>query len=71
MAGNVWEWTSDDFNPYPGNDKFSHEGFNKGYKVLKGGAYDEDPAEQHAANRAGYQPDNKDNDIGFRCAKDK
>jgi formylglycine-generating enzyme required for sulfatase activity len=71
MAGNVWEWTTDDFNPYPGNDKFTHENYNKGYKVVRGGAYDEDTAELHTANRYGYVPDDKDSDIGFRCVKDK
>jgi len=71
MAGNVWEWTTSDFVPYSGNDKYNHDDFNKGFKVLKGGAYDEDQTQQCAAARYNYEPGNMDSDIGFRCAKNK
>jgi len=71
MAGNVWEWTTGDFAPYPGNDKFNNDNFNKGFKILKGGAFDEDQTQQRPASRYEYDSSNKDSDIGFRCAKDK
>ena len=71
MAGNVWEWTTSDFVPYIGNDKYIHDDFNKGFKVLKGGAYDEDQTQQRVATRYEYEPKNRDSDIGFRCVKDK
>lgn len=71
MAGNVYEWTADDFNAYPENDKYTQIDFNKGYKVIKGGAYTDGQSEQRPASRIGYQKDYKDVDIGFRCAKDK
>lgn len=71
IAGNVYEWTADDFNAYPENDKYNHEDFNKGFKVIKGGAYDDGQSEQRPASRIGYQKDYKDVDIGFRCAKNK
>jgi len=71
MAGNVYEWTADDFSAYPENDKYLQEDFGKGFKVIKGGAYDDGPSEQRPASRIGYPKDYKDVDIGFRCAKDK
>jgi len=44
MLGNVWEWTSTDFHPYPGYETFpypeySEVFFGDEYKVLKGGAW--------------------------------
>ncbi len=71
MAGNVYEWTSDDFNAYPGNDKYIQTDFNKGYKVLKGGAYTDGQSEQRPASRVAYPKDFRENDFGFRCVKDK
>ena len=71
IAGNVYEWTVDDYNAFPGNDKYVQEDFNKGYKVIKGGAYDDGQSDQRPASRIGYQKDYKDVDIGFRCAKNE
>lgn len=71
MAGNVYEWVNDDFNAFPGNDKYSQEDFWKGFKVIKGGAYTDGQSEQRPASRVGYQKDYKDVDVGFRCAKDQ
>jgi iron(II)-dependent oxidoreductase len=71
MAGNVYEWVADDFDAYPGNDKYAQKDFNKGFKVIKGGAYTDGQSEQRPASRIGYQKDYKDVDIGFRCAENK
>ncbi|MFA5926132.1 MAG: formylglycine-generating enzyme family protein [Parcubacteria group bacterium] len=71
MAGNAYEWVADDFNAHPENDKYIQQDFNKGFKVLKGGAYTDGQSEQRPASRVGYQKDYKDVDIGFRCAKNK
>jgi formylglycine-generating enzyme len=71
MAGNVYEWTADDFNAYPENDKYIQEDFNQGFKALRGGAYDDGISEQRASTRCGFQKDFKDVDVGFRCARDK
>jgi formylglycine-generating enzyme required for sulfatase activity len=68
MAGNAYEWVADDFDAYPGNDKYVQRDFNKGFKVLKGGAYTDGQSEQRPASRIGYQKDYKDVDTGFRCA---
>jgi iron(II)-dependent oxidoreductase len=69
MAGNVYEWTADDFNAYPENDKYIQEDFEKNFKTLRGGAYDDGISEQRAATRCGFRKDYKDVDVGFRCAK--
>jgi iron(II)-dependent oxidoreductase len=71
MAGNVYEWTADDFNAYPENDKYIQEDFEKGLKTLRGGAYDDGISEQRTSTRCGFRKDFEDVDVGFRCARDK
>ncbi len=70
MAGNVYEWTTDDLAPYAGNDKYTYPDYNKEYKVLKGGAYTDGQSEQRPASRVGYARDFREEDFGFRCAAD-
>jgi len=71
MAGNVWEWVNDrydgdyyrvspDSNP-PGPDSGSS-------KVLRGGGWHDGWLYVRAANRGNYYPDDRDVNIGFRCA---
>jgi len=69
MAGNVYEWTADNFNAYPENDKYIQEDFEKGFKALRGGAYDDGISEQRASTRCGFRKDYEDVDVGFRCAR--
>jgi len=71
MAGNVYEWTADDFNTYPENDKYILEDSEQGFKTLRGGAYDDGISEQRASTRCGFRKDYKDVDVGFRCVQDK
>ena len=74
MAGNVMEWVSDWYRPYPGN-KFSSKDYGEKYKVVRGGGWG---GVGHYAishfSRAAYRfyvkPDSNFNDLGFRCAKD-
>jgi formylglycine-generating enzyme required for sulfatase activity len=70
MAGNVYEWTADDFNAYPENDKYILEDSEQGFKTLRGGAYDDGISEQRASTRCGFRKDYKDVDVGFRCVRD-
>jgi len=70
MSGNAYEWTGDDFNAYPENDKYSYVLLNKGAKVMKGGAFDDGPSEHRPASRIGYPKDFRGYDFGFRCAMD-
>ena len=57
MAGNVWEWTSSDW------DK---EGM---YKVLRGGSWDGNPYNTRSANRYNNGPGLRHGNLGFRCAQ--
>jgi formylglycine-generating enzyme required for sulfatase activity len=71
MCGNVAEWTSSWYLPYPGST-VKRSAFGEHYKVARGGAWAL-PAEpwSRATNRNLAQPpDYKHRSLGFRCAKD-
>ena len=82
LTGNVWEWTSDWYNPYPGNS-IEDVNFGEKYKVLRGnswatvGHYPPEITRQIVAHnsratfRLYFDPKGMLNDIGFRCAKSK
>lgn len=56
MAGNVWEWTTSDYD-------------DKG-KVVRGGSWGLSHRFAKTFSRMGYNPDVGINNLGFRCAKD-
>ena len=76
MLGDVWEWTSSEFEAYPGFEAFPYDEYSKvffgeGYKVLRGGAW--------ATRRDVIRPSFRNWDLaerrqifaGFRCARDE
>ena len=74
MSGNVWEWTSSDYAPYPGNKRKS-ELYGGNYRTLKGGSWWDCSFYQCGIsapvyNRSFFHPKTKNNSFGFRCAKD-
>ncbi len=68
MSGNVYEWTSDWYNPYPGNTEVTVD-YGTVYKVIRGGSYRSDAFELRSAKRHYDKPDARREDYGFRCAK--
>jgi len=73
MIGNVWEWTADDFGPYPGfvvdpYKEYSVPWFGD-HKVLRGGCWTTRSGLIRNTWRNFYKPDRRDVLAGFRtCA---
>ncbi|MBI5493375.1 MAG: SUMF1/EgtB/PvdO family nonheme iron enzyme, partial [Deltaproteobacteria bacterium] len=75
LAGNAFEWTASWFQPYPGNTH-PDENYGEKYKSLKGGSwydctYYKCGISAPTYNRIFFDPKTKNNNFGFRCAKDK
>lgn len=75
MTGNVWEWTSTWYKPYPGsNDAKTNTFYGEKNKILKGGSWFDCffykcGLSAYTFNRSHFAPDVKNNTFGFRCAK--
>lgn len=74
MSGNVWEWTSSWYKPYPGNHHVT-ENYGEKYKVLKGGSWWDCSfykcgISAPVYNRSFFMRSTKNSSFGFRCAKD-
>jgi sulfatase modifying factor 1 len=80
LAGNVWEWVADDYDPHyyarspyrdprgPGPRSAQPERMSR--KVLRGGACCSMFGLPRTSNRLAFPADFADDDIGFRCAAD-
>jgi iron(II)-dependent oxidoreductase len=73
MFGNVWEWTADDFGPYPGFTPDPYREYSQPWfathKVLRGGAWMTRARMLRNTWRNFYKPDRRDVWAGFRtCA---
>jgi sulfatase modifying factor 1 len=84
LAGNVWEWTADNFTSYSGGaersacenrsgavDPLCLTGIAGDSRVIRGGAWgDSNVANLRAASRGSFNPAIRSFNIGFRCARD-
>jgi gamma-glutamyl hercynylcysteine S-oxide synthase len=75
LIGDVWEWTSSDFKPYPGfqafpYDEYSLVFFGNDYKVLRGGSFGTDEVAVRGTFRNWDYPIRRQIFAGFRCARD-
>jgi len=71
MAGNVAEWTSDWFQPYPGYPGGDGEAqyFGEKYRVIRGGGWFSDQNLVRTTERSASSVELANDDVGFRCAK--
>lgn len=75
LIGDVWEWTSSDFTPYPGfvawpYREYSEVFFGPEYKVLRGGSFAADRVACRGTFRNWDYPIRRQIFAGFRCARD-
>jgi len=71
MAGNVWEWTSSLYKPYPYDPHDGREDLSaKGSRVERGGSWYHPPWHARTTRRtAAGHIYRRISDLGFRCAK--
>jgi iron(II)-dependent oxidoreductase len=68
LVGNVWEWTRDFYAPYVGADDPATAGK---FRVLRGGAWNSDPAHLSTTYRLAYDPEFRfAGNGGFRCVRE-
>jgi iron(II)-dependent oxidoreductase len=73
LAGNVWEWTSSWFEPYPGFAAYPYDGysvpwFGGTHRVLRGGSWATAGRLCRRSFRNWYQPGFRELPAGVRCA---
>ncbi len=75
LLGQVWEWTSSDFEAYPGFEAFPYDEYSKvffgpDYKVLRGGSWATHPSVIRTSFRNWDLPERRQIFSGLRCVKD-
>jgi iron(II)-dependent oxidoreductase len=75
MLGDVWEWTSSDFQPYPGYEWFPYKEYSEVFygtehKVIRGGSWATHISSIRNTFRSWDYPIRRQVLVGFRCAKD-
>ncbi|MFZ2528433.1 MAG: ergothioneine biosynthesis protein EgtB [Rhodococcus sp. (in: high G+C Gram-positive bacteria)] len=75
LIGDVWEWTSSGFEPYPGFRPFPYREYSEvffggDYRVLRGGSFGTDAVACRGTFRNWDHPERRQIFAGFRCARD-
>lgn len=69
MAGNVWEWVSSLYKPYPYDESDGREDLSaSASRVLRGGSWYNYDYAVRSPDRNGFDPTNANGNLGFRCA---
>lgn len=76
LAGNLWEWTSSKFLPYPGFEAFPYDGYSKdhmkgGHYVCRGGSWATAAPILRCTFRNWYVPTYRQGFMGLRCASSR
>ena len=70
MLGNVVEWTNDWHSAAVAGEMIDPKGASSGeFKVLHGGGWFDDAALIRASYRSRIEVEDRDYNVGFRCAK--
>jgi formylglycine-generating enzyme required for sulfatase activity len=71
LGGNVAEWCSSAFQPYPYRDDDGRESLSTaGRRVLRGGSWSLNILKARVTERSSYAPDDARHSLGLRCARD-
>ena len=72
LIGNVWEWTSSEYKPYPGTENTVDKTKDiSGYIMIRGGAADDQSAQLKVSStrRNPVPPDTTNKGLGFRLVR--
>ncbi|MEO6655391.1 MAG: SUMF1/EgtB/PvdO family nonheme iron enzyme [Pyrinomonadaceae bacterium] len=72
LIGNVWEWTSTEYKPYPGSEEKVHKIRDiKGNIMIRGGSANENPAKLKITStfRQAVPPETSEKTLGFRLVR--